>query len=137
LPEPSNRTSWSAALKTLPRLVTEELSINPLGTVPAFKLDALRYRLSTLAVFRSANVMVESMIWVVPIVFAATFVATMPVRSEPSTAGSWVEAFSLTSWLAPLKVLPCLVTDELSMAALFTLPAAPTVMVSLTLVSGN
>jgi hypothetical protein len=68
--------------------------------------------------FKSANVIVESMMCVCPIAFAATLVATMPVRREPSTAGSWPETFKRTSWLAPLKAFPCLVTLEGSTAEL-------------------
>ncbi len=47
---------------------------------------------------------------------SAMLVATIPVRSEPSTTGSLVVPSSRTSWPAALKALPWRVTEEESRA---------------------
>lgn len=51
--------------------------------------------------------------------------AVIPVRSDPSTAGSLFPGVICTSWEALLKALPCFVTEELSSCAFCTRPDAP------------
>ncbi|MCH8913976.1 MAG: hypothetical protein IIA33_10475 [Planctomycetes bacterium] len=72
-----------------------------------------------------------------PIVSAAMEVAAILVSSEPSSTGSLLEPSKRTNWFAPLKALPWSVTEELSNAALATLPPVPMVSVSETSLSAQ
>jgi hypothetical protein len=145
--EPSSRTRRPAALKLFPCRVTEPESRRALGTRPTARSEASRFvrfepfsggrwpaplrstrlsaALNTLPLRVTEPESRPRGVTPVPLPVMGAWVTTVPAtfcRFEPSRPGSFPSESSRTSWLAPLKLFPCRVTEAPSSRALGTVP---------------